>query len=279
MRLGHWVGGAVLATSLIAGAASAVAGVDRYVVGGTLAAVAPGTPEHGAFRMATADRSSGAHVERIEVKVRSLPMTGASAGSPPTFHLFLRKQDGTGDADFGVLRVNRHGNGGLIFDTRHTSLPAGVVTIADYGDGTIEVRDSTNAAVLTGAIPPFATARTFGHATQRLLGVDPSVQGHGEITVRRQNVLSGVQEEMSVACTRMTRGAAYTVVAIALDSTETPLGRFTALGRGGVGGFRLSTGNGDTIPGGSVLNLAGETVEVRDATHAAVLTGTFPTIP
>jgi hypothetical protein len=40
--------------------------------------------------------------------------------------------------------------------------------------------------------------------------------------------------------------------------------------------MRLSTRRGDTIPGGGVLALGGQSVEVRDADGVAHLVGRFP---
>jgi hypothetical protein len=111
------------------------------------------------------------------------------------------------------------------------------------------------------------------------VAVDVSFAGRGQMFARRLNLAGGVREDFRVMCRRMTNAATYTVVAIAADATETTLGTFTTSDPLGIGGFRLATAKGDTIPGGGVLSLSGQTVEVRDSGGVAVLTGAFPTIP
>ena len=64
--------------------------------------------------------------------------------------------------------------------------------------------------------------------------------------------------------------------AIASDSTETRIGTFYAGGPFGIGTLFLSTRNGDEIPGGGVLELSGQDVEVRGSDGTAVLAGRFP---
>jgi hypothetical protein len=263
---------AVVAVPLVA-----IAGVTRHAVRGNMQPVTQGGSERGRFRLLVGERSNGATFERIEAATRSLD-------SATEYRLFLVKSGGTDAADFGSVRVGPHGFGGFRFDTRFASLPSGVTTLSDYGGGTIEVR-AGDTAVLTGSVPEFIDigdgsgpgAAAFGHDRQALRPVDASFAGRGVILARRQDLPIGVREELRVKCGHMSSGATYTVVAIASDATETELGTFTTSDPLGIGGFRLATARGDTIPGGGVLDLAGQSVEVRDSGGIAVLTGTFPT--
>lgn len=269
---------AVLALAVAAVPLVAVAGVTRHAVRGNLAPVAQDGAERGRFRLLVGERSNGASFERIEAATRSLDAS-------TEYHLFLVKSGGTDAADFGAVRVGPRGFGGFRFDTRFASLPSNVTTISDYGGGTIEIR-AGDTAVLTGDVPAFIDigdgggpgAAAFGRDREALRPVDESFAGRGVILARRQDLPRGVREELTVKCARMSNGATYTVVAIASDTSETELGTFTTSDPLGIGGLRLRTARGDTIPGGSVLDLAGRSVEVRDAGGVAVLTGSFPTI-
>lgn len=269
---------AALALAVLVVPLVAVAGVTRHAVRGNLQPVAQDGAERGRFRLLVGERSNGATFERIEAATRSLD-------SATEYHLFLVKSGGTDAADFGAVNVGPHGFGGFRFDTRFASLPSNVTTISDYGGGTIEVR-AGDTAVLTGSVPEFidigdgsgSGAAAFGHDREALRPVDVSFAGRGVMIARRQDLPIGVREELSVKCARMSSGATYTVVVIAADTTETQLGTFTTSDPLGIGGFRLRTARGDTIPGGSVLDLAGLSVEVRDSGGVAVLTGSFPTI-
>ena len=269
-----------IVAGLIAAATFAVAvtaearTVTRKFVQGRMTPVAQGGVEHGAFRMKIISRGSGAHAERIEATAKRLNVSGATAQNPPSFHVFLIKSGGSGAADFGAMRVNRRGNAAFIFDTRRASnsLPSGVNTIVDFGGGTIEVRDAGGTAVCAGNIPQFNVIVGKGQA--RLQPVSQSFGGGGLISIDRIDTPAGVKEFLGIDCKRLAGRTAYTAVAIASDSSETTIGGFTTK-RSGDGGLRLKDSN---IPGGGVMGLAGQTVEIRDA-NGAVLTGTFPTLP
>jgi hypothetical protein len=237
---------------------------------GRMPPVAQGGSEHGAFRMKVRD-VGGNHAEQIEAIARGLNTTGASRQNPPNFHVFLVKSDGSAAADFGAMRVNLHGNGSFLFDSRHMSYPSGVTTIVDYVGGKIEVRDASGTAVCSGTVPAFDYV--VGDAASRLQPVSSSVSGGGAIGVHRMATPNATREQLAIACRGLTANTAYTAVAIAADTTETQIGTFTT-NRRGMGGLRLQD---SAIPGGGLMGLAGQTVEIRDAS-GAVLTGTFPTI-
>jgi hypothetical protein len=279
MSIRFW---SLAAAALLALPLVADAGVTRQVVKGRLTATASGGAEKGRFLMGVLDRDNGRHVERIETFAHRLNVATATASSPPSFHVWLVLSDGSGAADMGAMRVNRRGDAVFIFDTRRTTLPSSVNTITDYGGGTIEVRDGSGSAVLSGSIPAFgggsAGSATFGKDQSRLRSTSTSFAGSGHMTARRQNLPRGVQEQMSLTVRRMANATTYTAVAIDASSNETTLGTFTTSDPRGLGGFRISTRQGGTIPGGGVLSLAGQTVEVRDSGGTAVLTGVFPTV-
>jgi hypothetical protein len=277
MSIRTWI---VAALALAAFPLVAGAGVVHSAVHGKLEPVAQDGAERGRFRLVVATRSNGSHVEKLEADARHLDPT-------LEYHVFLVKTGGTDPADFGAMTVNAGGHGKLRFTTRLTSLPSGVTSIADYAGGTVEVRQG-DTAVLSDTVPTFIGltdggtpgAAAFGHDASRLRAVDTSFHGRGQILARRQNLPGGVREELRLTVGRMDNGATYTAYALFTDGSDVQLGTFTTSDPLGRGGFRLATAHGDTIPGpGSILDLAGLTVEVRDANGVAVLTGTFPTIP
>jgi hypothetical protein len=264
----------LLALPLVAGA-----GIVRSAVHGRLLPAVQTGDERGWFRLVVAERSDGGHVEKVQAYARGLDAT-------QEYHVFLVKSGGTDAADFGAMTMRPSGRAFLNFTTWLTQLPAGVVTISDYAGGTVEVRDGST-AVLTGTIPTFIDlsgqggngAAAFGHDSSRLTAVDTSFHGAGSMTAGRQDTASGVREEFLLLVHDMASGTTYTAFAIAAPGSEVQLGTFTTSDPLGLGGFRLATALGDTIPGGGVLGLAGEMVEVRDAGGTAVLRGTLPTIP
>lgn len=276
MSIRIWTAATVLAVSLLAAMPAADAGVSRDIVRGKLDSSTVGGSEKGLFRLISADRGNGSHYERIETTARRLDMTADAQGAAPVYHVWLVSSDASSEADFGEMRTNQRGNAGFIFDTRRTELPSGVSSITDYSGGTIEIRNGST-AVAEASIPEFGD-RTFGHDRARLRSTSTSFTGRGEIVARHQSVPSGDREELRVTCNHMSASTTYTVVAIASDNTETTLGTFSTGSPLAIGGFRLATAKGDTIPGGGVTALAGQTVEVRDSGNA-VLRGTFPTIP
>jgi hypothetical protein len=262
----------VLALPLVAGA-----GITRRTVHGRMQSASETGRERGGFSMLVSDRSGGSHYERI--------LAGAIRLHPSSvYRVVLLRSDGSGERDFGALRTGTFGIGAFRFDTRFNALPEGVQTITDYGGGTIEVRDGSD-AVLTGPIPDFVEIGSGGGPGAAAIGWDRSSLGppdessdaRGRVYALRMDLPAGGFEELRVLCWRLAAGATYTVVAID-GSNETEIGTFTTLGDLRLGGFRLATARGDTIAGGGVLGLEGREVEVRDADGTAVLTGQFPTI-
>src|SRR2546425_7826442 len=85
------VAGLALAAGLLAAPPAAQAGVTHHVVRGRMDPVATDGAEHGRYRMMVADRSNGAHVERIEAFARNLDVTPTASNTPPDYHVFLVK--------------------------------------------------------------------------------------------------------------------------------------------------------------------------------------------
>ena len=90
----------------------------------------------------------------------------------------------------------------------------------------------------------------------------------------------GRHEALRVECwlLKARRGDEVSVVCIDGDGNETRLGTMLVRTRARLGVLRLSTRAGDEIPGGGVLALGGQTVEVRDADGVVHLTGFFPVL-
>lgn len=259
----------VVAVPLVAGA-----GVTLRTVHGSLLSVSDEGSGRGGFHMVVGNRSGGTHSETILAGAVHLQPSAA-------YRVVLLRSDGSGEADFGALRTGAWGVGGFRFDTRLEPLPDGVDTLTDYGGGTIELRSGGD-AVLRGDLPHFVAIGSGGGPGAAAIGYDRSAlrppnessRARGSMFAKRLDLPTGGYEELRVLCWHLRAGARYTVVA----TGGTEIGTFTASRFFGLGGFRLATAHGDTIPGGGVLELEGRDVEVRDADGTAVLTGKFPTI-
>lgn len=149
-----WISAVTVAAALCAGASVANARATITGTRGRLSPATQGGSESGRYKMFEISRSR-ATADRIETEARGLNVSGATRGNRPAFHVFLIKSDGTGAADFGAMRVNRQGKAAFVFDSRRVSFPSGVTTITDYSGGTIEVRDSSNSAVLSATLGTF----------------------------------------------------------------------------------------------------------------------------
>jgi hypothetical protein len=149
-----WIAVVTVAAALCAGATVANARATITGTRGQLSPTASNGTEAGRYRLVEISRSR-ATADRIETQARGLNVSGATRGNRPAFHVFLIKSDGSAAADFGAMRVNRQGNAAFVFDSRRVSFPSGVTTITDYSGGTIEVRDSSNSAVLADTLGTF----------------------------------------------------------------------------------------------------------------------------
>lgn len=149
-----WIAAFAVAATLCVGGAVANARATITGTRGQLHATTRGGSEAGRYKMFEISRSR-ATADRIEADARGLNVAGSTRGNRPAFHVFLIKSDGSAAADFGAMRVNRQGNAAFVFDSRRVSFPSGVTTITDYSGGTIEVRDASNAAVLSATLGSF----------------------------------------------------------------------------------------------------------------------------
>jgi hypothetical protein len=115
--------------------------------------------EAGHWNVAVATRTSrrggsSQEADRIEAYGKHLDVSGATATSRPSFHVWLVTSDASTSADFGAMRVNRRGNAAFIFDTRGgSSLPSGVTSLTSFSGGTIEIRDGSGTVVLSSTLP------------------------------------------------------------------------------------------------------------------------------
>jgi hypothetical protein len=222
--------------------------------------------------------------EEVRVEAKKLDTTRDDQGNPPDYHLWLVTKDGA-ESDFGFMFLNRGGNARLHFDSKHDAYPTGVTTVTSFGEGKIQIRAGAT-VVLEGTLPPFVKpgdAPTEGSETtiedkSRLAPTATDSRSAGEVQARYRNNGHEAVETVKVRCQRMPGSASpYSVVAIAADSTVTEL--FTGLrprSRNGEFHATLDTRGGYDIPGGGVLALSEQSVEVRDKDGNAVLTGKFP---
>jgi hypothetical protein len=153
MPMKHWLALASVVVTLGAGASVANARATRTGTQGDLSPTATNGRESGHYRMFEVSGPRGTW-DRVQARARRLPVGRTTRAARPAFHLFLVKSDGTA-TDFGALRVNRIGNAAFLFDSRRMAFPAGVTTITDYSGGTIEVRDSSDTAVLSATLASF----------------------------------------------------------------------------------------------------------------------------
>ena len=281
----RWMGpvaAATLASLLVFTASPAEATVIRHGVRGPMDPVAEDGAEDGRFWIGIVEGEGGRGFERLEVHARRLDATEDDNGDLPEYHVFLIDADETVTSDVGAMRLSPRGKALLRFDTRR-DIPDDFDSLRDFGGGTIEVRLGDD-AVLRGDIPEFidvdddtargaaATVRDF----ERLSATAEDGDEEGVIGARYRNAPRGTDEQILVQCIKLDRRQEYEVVAIASDSTETRIGTFYAGGPFGIGTLFLSTRNGDEIPGGGVLELSGQDVEVRGSDGTAVLAGRFP---
>jgi hypothetical protein len=276
----------VLAAVLAFGAAPAEARVNTsQVVRGRLLPTDTESDAHGTFRMLVQDRGE-AHREFLYVDAWGLDTTRDGDGNLPSYHVFLVNADGSVEADFGEAYLSPRGRVKLRFHSARESFPDGVDTLKDFAGGTVEVRLGAD-VILSGDVPDFigigddnepgsgAAARALGVA--RLHATDAGGRAKGFLEALYVNRPRVQIEAIRVECLRLgVAGEEFNVVAVDGTGGETTLGTMVARTRFAIAVLHLSTRRGDTIPGGGVLALAGQTVEVRDADGVAWLTGTFP---
>jgi hypothetical protein len=277
----------VLAAIAVMGAATAVrATTFHYHAHGRMSTAEPSRTK-GVFRLSSQrDTEKDRVKEALFAEAKKLDTTKDDQGNPPDYHLWLVKQDGA-ESDFGYMFLNRGGNGRFRFDSKRDLFPEGVTTLTAFGGGKIQVRTG-DTVVLEGTVPAFAgpgdepspgaDTRIFGKS--RLTPTAEDSRARGEIQALFHSNSRRAHEAVTVRCQGLSGDLSpYSVVAIAADTTVTELftGLLTRNRRGDIRAT-LDTLHGHTIPGGGILGLSEQTIEVRDKDGNAVLTGAFPDV-
>jgi hypothetical protein len=259
--------------------------LTKQSVGGRLDPVDDTTDDTGHFRMLVKTRGEAVR-ETLWVDAWHLDTTRDDAGNLPSYHAWVVNADATASADFGEVFLGERGRARLRAKSWKGGFPDGFGSLKDYAGGVVELRLG-DTAILRGDIPEFlgiGDANEPGsHSRVKAIGIKrlhatPEGDGaKGWIGALKVNRPSLQVEALWVECLHLgERGDVFTVVAIAGDGTETTLGTMTSRTRFEFAYMKLSTRRGDTIPGGGVLALGGQTVEVRDADGVAHLVGRFP---
>jgi len=239
----------------------------------------------GKFRMLVVQRGE-ARREYLYVDAWALDAAQDAEGNLPDYHVFCVTADGATAADFGEAYLSRMGRLKLRFHSARQPFPEGVRSLLEFGGGKVEVRLG-DVVVLAGRVPEFveigddnepgsgAWARAAGLV--RLHATEEGGRAKGLLWALAVNRPALSVEALMVTCWRLgDRGESFDVVCTDATGAETTLGSFTVRSRARIGVLHLSTRQGDTIPGGGVLALGGQTVEVRDGEGTVHLTGTFP---
>lgn len=280
-RFGAWCAAAAVILP-----AAALGGVVRQHVHGRLVPTDETSRARGVFHLLSQERDDGTVREAIEVACQRLDAARDDEGNRPEYRLFLTTSDDATTADFGAFVLTRSGRAGYRWSSRRDAYPDGVETITAFGGGTIEVRRGDD-VVLTASVPEFLApdddngegsgARGVRRDASRLRPAETDSRAHGWIEARYANTPRGENEQVRLRVQGLSRdGAPYAVVCVDAALAETELGEITPRGRFGEARLVLDTRDGAEIPGGGVLALSGQDVEVRDAEGTVVLTGTFP---
>jgi hypothetical protein len=280
-----------LGAALFASAAPAEAmprpGV-RQVVHGRLLPPDAESDAHGKFRLKVKKRGE-AQREFLYVDAWGLDARRDDAGNIPDYHVFLVMADGSAAADFGEMRLSARGYARLRWHSARDGYPDGVESIAPFAAGKVEVRLG-DTVVLSGDVPEFldlmdenepgSGARVVVSEIARLHATEDGGRARGIVQALAASLPRGRHEALRVECwlLKARRGDELSVVCVDGDGNETRLGTMLVRTRAHLGVLRLSTRAGDEIPGGGVIALGGQTVEVRDADGVVHLTGFFPVL-
>ena len=256
------------------------------VVHGRLVPTDAESDAKGTFRILVQKRGAAAR-EFLYADAWGLDATPDDGGNLPDYHLWLSTDDGSLVSDFGSFRLTARGRAKFRFHSARQEFPEGIETLAAFGGGTIEVRLG-DAVVMDGAIPEFvevdgengpgsgARAKAVGIA--RLHPTDDGGRGRGILEAVYANRPREDAEAIKVFCWNLHArpGSEVSVVCVDGEGAETRIGTMIVRSRARLALLRLSTRKGDEMPGGGVLALAGQKVEVRDADGVVHLEGTFP---
>jgi hypothetical protein len=288
MRPSLIVAGVLAASALVSAGGTAEARlVTTQVVRGRLLPTDDASDAMGKFRILVKDNGT-AQREFLYVDAWGLDASRDGEGNLPSYRAWIVTADGGTSADFGEMYLSARGRAKLRFHSARDSFPSGVETLKDFAGGTVEVRLG-DAVVLAGDVPDFlglldgnsrgsgAAAKAVG--TTRLRPTEDGAGAKGVLQAVYANRPRVQVEALRIECLGLgSRGDEFTAVCVDGEGTGTTLGTMVSRTRYGVAVLHLSTRRGDTIPGGGVLALAGPTVEIRDASGTAWLTGTFPTL-
>lgn len=280
---------AVLAVAFaLAGAAvPSIAGATRAAVHGKFTAQIDGDDAAGRFNISHRESDKGAILDRIEVGAVKLDATADSGGLLPVYDVVLVSADAATTANFGSMRLSKKGKAAFLFTTRVSALPDGVTDVTMFEGGTIEIRTG-DTVVLSAEIPSFigpndenaGSGGAFRRDTERLAPAADGIRTRGMVGARYANTPRGVHEQIWVQAERLERNKGpYSLIAIDAALAEIEICSLAAHGRNGADVITIDTRRGDEIPGGgSVKDLSGQSVELRDKDGNVVCTGTFPDV-
>jgi hypothetical protein len=240
-----------------------------------------GAPNHrpGTYALRTNEFESGEIRNRIVVKASGV-LTGRN---PPTYSVRLINAAGNRFVTLGNMDPHPDVGATLVMDSRSTTIPGGIVRWSEFNGGLIQVRRGST-LMLEGDITPILEAdnpqEPVGDArfreTVELFATSGEARGLflAELkTLPRRRI-----QEMRCRIEDVDPAAGpYTCSVIVGGATRNTLATFKVKGAASIGGFRLSTREGDPIPRNFVLQAQGGPIEVTDAAGNVVLTGTFPT--
>ena len=167
----------------------------------------------------------------------------------------------------------------------HTALPSGVKTFEEFDGGRVEVRLGASTVLARAYMVPFPRLADHPKPARSLRArgreeLAPPEGGAARAVVEARVTVSETRRVQSFTLRAVGLNPAagpFTVTALDVSGTHTPLGSFTAGAPMGAGRLSISTARGGSLPGGADW-LSGQALEVRDAQDEAVLTGSFPTL-
>ena len=178
-------------------------------------------------------------------------------------------------SQFGSVTTHGEGDAEFKVDTKHgDSLPFGA-SLADLAGTALEVHDASGAVALSGTFPGFASHGPKGKAD--LVADVPGARGRIEEEFKAGDSHHGPESKLKIKLEGLEGDSDYSLWGIEPATlTLTQFGTVTTK-KDGKAEFSVDTHHGDSLPfGASLEDLAGTTLEVRDASGAVVLHGTFP---
>jgi hypothetical protein len=280
-----WFLGSAAAVLVLVSAAVAADEYDQ-TVRGKVAAVDTSSGARGDFRLDVRVHD-GKKVEKLDFRGSRLGALPDLQGHRPVYHVVLIDSGATKTADFGAVHLSNGGSASLHFDSRRGGFPSGVTTLTSFGGGKLELQRD-GAAVLRGDVPVFVGLRdqqvpgstAMFHGKSRLGPTPGGGAARGLIDADASNGPNRSVQRLRIAVRYMgTIANPFTVVAIDGALTETTLGTITTRGAYGSGELKFDTRHGASIPTGSLAGLSGMTIEVRNSSGVAILSGNFPPVP